>query len=134
MTREMYAVGTDSGDFDWTAIAADSHDHACRLYAYDHDISCCEMHGDGRSGPCPMPCEWCGCEDQFEMPDHIMSQRVSMWDKVKNIKPMHWIKAGFGAYCEWCDFECFADEGAVVFRGKATCQECRDRRPWIKAV
>lgn len=132
-TRTMWAVGTDSGDFNWQAIDAPTRDDAIRSYAIDNGFVRCDRWSDGQCGPCALPCEWCGAEErQDELRDCLDAQRIEAWDKVRAVKGMHWIKAGLGAGCDWCGYESFADNGAVIFRGKVTCEDCRRRRPWIK--
>lgn len=127
----MWAVGTDSGDFDWQAINAPTREAAIQAYAIERGHIRCENWASDRQGPCRLPCDWCNAEARQDEPrGNIDAERVEAWDKVRHMRRMHWLKAGYGTTCDWCDYECFAESGAVIFRGKVTCEDCRERKPW----
>jgi hypothetical protein len=129
--RTMWAVGTDSGDFDWQDIDASSYEEAIRAYAIGNGYMRCERWSDGQTGPCELPCEYCGAESKQDEPRSCLdAQRIEAWDKLSSVRSMHWIWAGLGAHCDWCGYETFPQEGAVVYRGKVTCEDCRRKRPW----
>ena len=127
----MWAVGTDSGDFDWRAVNAPTLEDAIQAYAIQNGHIRCEHWASDRAGPCVLPCDWCGAEKRQDEPrDNIDAQRVEAWDRVKKVKAMHWIKAGFGTFCDHCGHEASAEDGAVVYRGLVACEDCRRRRAW----
>lgn len=99
MTKTMWAVGTDSGDFNWKAINAVSEKAAVKQYADEYE---CDIPLSG-----------------------IIAERVQMWDNKRQLKPLHWIKAGYGCLCEECGFETYAEFGAIIYRGVVHCGECR---------
>lgn len=131
--RTMWAVGTDSGDFDWQAIDAPTREAAIQAYAIEHGHIRCENWASNRAAPCILPCEWCGAEARQDEPKgNIDAERVPMWDGVKDVRGRHWIEAGYGAHCDWCGYGAHVDESAVIYRGKVTCEDCRSKRPWRK--
>ncbi|PYB71306.1 hypothetical protein [Rhizobium wuzhouense] len=102
-------VGGHDGEFDWRPFDATSREDAARqLLAYHgRDIDL-----DGRP---------------YTLEDACMSlERAHKMDglQVDEIRSHHWIRAGFGSFCERCDSECFAFDGARVISGEVVCQEC----------
>ena len=102
MAKIMWAVGTDSGDMDWIAVNAPNEEEAVRKYAERNNHFTCHLFSAGKSGPCVTPCRRCGAEGQYEVSDYVLADRVSEWDNVREIKPLHWLKAGLSHACQEC--------------------------------
>jgi hypothetical protein len=102
-------VGGHDGEFDWHPFNATSREDAARqLLAYHgRDL---DLNGK-----------------PYTLEDACMSlQRAHKMDglQVKEIRSHHWIRAGFGSFCDRCDSECFTDDGARVIGCAVVCQEC----------
>jgi hypothetical protein len=127
----MWVVGTDSGDFDWQPIDAPSREAAISSYAVQEGKIKCDRWARCEPGPCALPCEWCDAEARQDEPrGNIGADRVEAWDRLTKVTPAAFIRAGYGAFCEWCGYETFPEEGGAIVYGKATCEGCRERKPW----
>lgn len=118
----MWAVGTDSGEFDWIAIEAADAEAARLAYAQHFEMwACIEDCPANRE----MPCDFCDAE-RFPREPHrsIEACRVPTWDGLATVLPRHWIEAGLGTLCERCGCECSELTGAAVVDGRALCDEC----------
>lgn len=102
-------VGGHDGEFDWHPFNAPTKDDAARQLLAYHGR---EFDLDGK--PYTLEDAYLSLERAHEM-DGL---------QVEEIKSHHWISAGFGSFCERCDSECFADNGARVVGCEVVCEEC----------
>ncbi|WP_018445570.1 hypothetical protein [Rhizobium gallicum] len=102
-------VGGHNGEFDWHPFNAESREDAIKelLNYFGPDYSV-----DGE----PYTIEDADlCLERAKEMDGLEPEQV---------KPYHWILAGFGASCDRCGSECFAPDGARAIAGEAVCEEC----------
>ncbi len=102
-------VGGHNGEFDWQPINAETREQAMR----------------------ELIASWQGTT-QGDITDETLAEfdlcleRASSMDglQVDQIKSYDWVHAGFGASCDRCGSECFAEGGARAINGEAICEEC----------
>jgi hypothetical protein len=102
-------VGGHYGEYDWHTFDAPTREEAVKqLFHYFGTDN--ELNGEA-----------------YTMEDADLAlERAEKLDGIAldDIKPYHWITAGFGTYCSRCDNECCAMDGARVIEFEAVCEEC----------
>ncbi|WP_075292615.1 hypothetical protein [Pararhizobium arenae] len=111
-------VGGHYGEFDWHPFHAKDRLDALRQLLHYHGWNEEEI---GRALTLP--------EDKLakELSSaEIDVARAEAMDglQVDEIKAHHWIRAGMGACCSRCSYECDAESGARAVGEEAVCEEC----------
>lgn len=111
-------VGGHYGEFDWKPFHAKDRLDALRQLLHYHGWNEEEI---GRALTLP--------EEQLAKElscSEIDVARAEVMDglQVDEIKAHHWIRAGMGACCSRCSYECDAESGARAVGEEAVCEEC----------
>lgn len=108
-------IGGHVGEFDWQPFVASTRAEALRkLLRY---------HGE---------CNAEDIEETLALSDRELEkmgigvERAKKMDglQIEEIKPHHWIRAGFGAECDRCGYECYDGDGGRAIGTEAVCEEC----------
>jgi hypothetical protein len=112
-------VGGHAGEFDWHPFAAKTKKDALReLMNY---------HGYGSPEEIELMLEL--PEDEVASilkADDLEISRAPKMDGLQpdDIKPHHWIRAGLGACCDRCSYECYDGDGGRAIGTECICEEC----------
>ncbi|WP_420104118.1 hypothetical protein [Bosea sp. (in: a-proteobacteria)] len=103
-----WVVGTP-GEYNFELIRAATPEEAIKLWMAEQ----CE--GFAEPGE---PCDCMACTHE------LVSYRMAAFDQIRNPSPGDWIRAGMGAHCDRCGYECDPEMGARAIADTAVCESC----------
>lgn len=112
-------VGGHYGEFDWHPFHGESKRDVIRQLLHYHG------HGNDEEIEATMTMTDEELDAELKAMDMDVS-RAPVMDGMEpdEIKAHHWIRAGMGAHCSRCDYECDAESGARAVGEEAVCEEC----------